>query len=296
MKKFSNNPLKAANFDRTFSRWGTFDRRNKASNVWHNPEIPLPPGCDYKTLTDDLHPDQEAYRRWVLDIMAYLIFHMALESPVVRLLEVACADAREVHLFLEKFAHLWQKSSTSLEIHLLDDDEARLSEAAQDLNGHTSRQIKLFLWQGKLEELNMDNFLLHNCYPAGMDGPVAIFPLDFHMIFSQLALHHYPLFQLVDIFKSIYKRLMCSGCFILSDIFYTGIPLYDALTWNRVLLQIENLPGTPQKKFWLDHYLADYPTYQKRKDIIAALELIGFEDVETLQCAYDMATIAAIKP
>lgn len=296
MKKIFNNPLNAINFIRTFSQWGTFNSRNRASNAWHNPEIPLPVGSDYKTLTEDLHPDQDAYRRWLLDIIAFLLFQTALDNKVVRFLELGSADAREVHLFLEKFISLWRKSSTSLEIHLLDDDITRLAEAIQNFQGHICEQIKLFLWHGNLEYLQGAHFVLHSNYPEGMDGRVGAFPQDFHMIFSQLALHHYSLFQLLDIFRSIYNRLTSKGCFILSDIFYTGIPLYDALTWNRVLLQIENLPEGPRRKFWLDHYLADYPTYQKRKDIIAALERIGFEDVETLQCAYDMATIGAARP
>ena len=292
------HPLHASGFASTFATWGTFDHQRLHSNAWHNPTIKPPAGYDYSALTDGLHPDQDAYRMWLIDIMAYLLFDQNTKGETVRFLELGSADAIEVSLFLTKYGSLWdEKVKKNLEIHLLDDDCNLLFEAFSRLETFKFKQINLFFWKGKLEDIHFsqNNYELRHILSSDTNL-LSQFPPHFDLIYSQLVLHHYALISLIDIFQHLYNRLCNYGHFLFSDICYTGIKFYDAMIWNRLLLQIEAMEDEKKRKFWSDHYRADYPTYHSRKEIESALQLAGFHDISLVQCAYDMATIVAAKP
>lgn len=294
MKKKS---FEAKHFQETFSSWGTYDRRRRHSNTWHNLNIPVPKGYDYASLTKALHPDQDAYRNWCLDIMTHLLFLMASKEKDVRFLELGCADAHEVKRFLEAHQDAWRNQETHLQIHMLDDDPVRLKEAENQLRGLENNKIDIFLWRGRIEDLNAPetNYELVYVQNSAEKSPAPTIPENYHLIFSQLILHHYSLFELLEIFKDVYEKTANGGYFLFSDICYTGTDIHDAIIWNRVLLQIEQMPDQAKRDFWLNHYRADYKTYHDRAEIMHAMEIVGFCDVDMLQCMYDMSLILSSK-
>jgi hypothetical protein len=95
--------------------------------------------------------------------------------------------------------------------------------------------------------------------------------------------------------KSIYSSLNNKGCFILSDIFYTGIPFWDKMIWARTLKQIGKMQEEDRREFWFKHYFRDRERYVTRRDILRLMRRTGFYHAEILQSSYDMATVAGIK-
>lgn len=291
--KHSNNNINGNDPTGTFPRFRS-GIKHSGDNSWLDSNIKPPENYDYDVLTAGLHSDQNSYRHWLIDIISGVLFNQSKEQKIIKLLEIGCATATEMHLFLSRYASLWSKTDSMLEIHLLDIDSDLLSSASNNLKKFETKNIRIYLWQGDLETLSSSNYKLVSSIPHD-DKSTLSFPPTFDIIYSQLTFHHFSLHVMEKVLCSIYETLNNKGCIILSDIFYTGTPFWDKLIWARTLKQIGGMQEEDRSEFWLKHYFRDRERYMTRREILRLMRRTGFYHVDILQSAYDMATVAGIK-
>lgn len=291
--KHSNNNINGNDPTGTFPRFRS-GIKHFGDNSWLDSNIKPPENYDYDVLTAGLHPNQDSYRHWLIDIISGFLLNHSEKQKIIKLLEIGCATATEMHLFLSRYASLWSNTDSTLEIHLLDIDPDLLSSASRNLKKFETKNISIYLWQGDLQTLSSSNYKLVSIIPND-DKSTLSFPPTFDIIYSQLTFHHFSLNVMEKVLCSIYETLNNKGCIILSDICYTGIPFWDKMIWARTLHQIGEMHEEDRREFWFKHYFRDRQRYMTRNNIIRLIRRTGFSHVEILQTAYDMATIAGIK-